>query len=292
VIRFDGRVAIVSGAGRGLGRAYAISFAARGAKVVVNDVAGAEETAGTIAAAGGTAIPSVDSVMTPQGAANIARAALEAFGQIDVVVNNAGFLRDRSFEKMSIEEIDAVIGVHVLGPMYLTHAAWPAMKARRYGRVIMVSSTSGLYGNFGQANYGAAKLAVVGLMNALKEEGARYGILVNAIAPLAQTLAAGETFDVSAREAMRLDWIVALVDYLASEACTATGRLIHAGAGRYSRARIAESEGITFPVDSPIDAETIERRFAEIDGPPVKTFANSAEAVLDKGIKPARTAPA
>jgi NAD(P)-dependent dehydrogenase (short-subunit alcohol dehydrogenase family) len=288
MIRFDDRVAIVTGAGRGLGNAYARALAERGARVVVNDVTGAQTAVAEIRAAGGTALANTDSVMTPDGAAGIVQAAFDAYGRIDVVINNAGFLRDKSFANMTVDEIDSVLGVHLHGPMYLTRAAWPIMKRQGYGRVIMVSSTSGLYGNFGQANYGAAKLGVVGLMNALKEEGTRYGILVNAIAPLAQTPGAGEIFDAASREAMRLDWIVALVAYLASEQCTTAGRLIHAGAGRYTRARIAESDGITLPLDAEIDADVIARHYGAIDGPPVNTYENSSAAVVAKGIKPAR----
>lgn len=288
MIRFDDRVAIVTGAGRGLGNGYARALAERGARVVVNDVAGAEDAVAEIRAAGGVAIANGDSVMTPEGAGRIAQAALDAYGRIDVVINNAGFLRDKSYAKISIEEIDGVLGVHLHGPMYLTRAAWPVMQKQGYGRVIMVSSTSGLYGNFGQANYGAAKLGVVGLMNALKEEGTRYGILVNAIAPLAQTPGAGEIFDAASREAMRLDWIIALVTYMVSEQCTTAGRLIHAGAGRYTRARIAESDGISLPLDADVDADVIARHYDAIDGPPMHTYENSSAAVTAKGILPAR----
>lgn len=298
MIRFDGRVALVTGAGGGLGRGYAKCFAERGARVVVNDLgvdlhgepgssASANAVVAEIRAAGGEAVANGDSVMTPAGAAAMVKTALDAFGRLDIVVNNAGFLRDRSYAKMTIDEIQAVIGVHLLGPMYVTHAAWPAMKAQGYGRVIMVSSTSGLYGNFGQANYGAAKLGVVGFMNGLKEEGVRSGILVNTVAPLALTRASEEAFDPASHETMRIDWIVALVCYLASESCAASGELIHAGAGKYARARIAESLGVSFAPDTEIKPELVAARFAEIEGAPARYYDNAASAVLEKGIKPA-----
>jgi len=298
VIRFDGRVALVTGAGGGLGLGYARCLAERGARVVVNDLgvdlhgapgvsASANAVVAEIRAAGGEATANADSVMTPAGAAAMVKAALDTYGRLDIVVNNAGFLRDRSYAKMAIDDIDAVIGVHLLGPMYVTHAAWPAMKAQGYGRAIMISSTSGLYGNFGQANYGAAKLGVVGFMNGLKEEGVRSGILVNTVAPLALTRASEDSFDPASHEAMRIDWIVALVAYLASENCTTAGALIHAGAGRYARARIAENEGIVFDPETEISPELIAERYAAIDGPPAKFYDNAASAVLEKGVKPA-----
>jgi len=297
VIRFDDRVAIVTGAGGGLGRGYAAAFAERGGRVVVNDLGvdlhgsaassrAADETVAQIRAAGGQAVPNYDSVMTPEGAEGIVKTALEAYGRVDVVVNNAGFLRDRSFAKMSSDEIAGVIGVHLLGPMYVTRAAWSAMKDRGYGRVVMVSSTSGLYGNFGQANYGAAKLGVIGFMNGLKEEGARSGILVNTIAPLALTRASEDAFAPESHEAMRIDWIVALVAYLASEACTTYGAIVHAGAGRYARARIAESAGLVFDVATKISPEAIAERYAEVEGPPENYYDNAAASVLEKGVKP------
>ena len=286
MLRFDGRVALITGAGGGLGRGYACELASRGARVLVNDIRGADETVSAIHASGGEAVANADSVETHGGALAIVDAALEAYGRLDVVVNNAGFLRDRTFEKMSFDELDAVIGVHLLGPMYVTKAAWPAMKRNGYGRVVLVSSTTGLYGNFGQTNYAAAKLGIVGFMNALKEEGRKSGILVNAIAPLARTRASEDVFDASLAQAMRIDWIVALVTYLVSEACTANGHLIHTGAGRYARARIAENAGITFPLDAPITAEEVEVAYpAIVEEPPTRTFENAVEAVRAKGIE-------
>jgi len=193
-IRFDNRVAIVTGAGNGLGRAHALLLAGRGAKVVVNDPGGAVDGKGgdhaaadkvvaEIKAAGGKAVPNYDSVADPKSAANIVKTAVDSFGTIDIVVNNAGVLRDKTFHNMTVEDFDFVVKVHFLGTAYVTHAAWPIMRAKAYGRVVVTSSNSGIYGNFGQANYGGAKLAVVGFMNALRLEGQKYNVLVNALAP-------------------------------------------------------------------------------------------------------------
>ena len=198
-IRFDNRVAIVTGAGNGLGRAHALLLASRGAKVVVNDPGGAVDGKGgdhaaaadkvvaEIKAAGGQAVPNYDSVADAKTAANIVKTAVDSFGTVDIVVNNAGVLRDKTFHNMTIEDFDFVVKVHFLGTAYVTHAAWPIMRAKAYGRVVVTSSNSGIYGNFGQANYGGAKLAVVGFMNALRLEGQKYNILVNALAPVAGT---------------------------------------------------------------------------------------------------------
>src|SRR6266700_2283957 len=175
-IRFDNRVAIVTGAGNGLGRAHALLLASRGARVVVE-----------IKSAGGQAVPNYDSVADPKSAANIVKTAVDSFGTIDIVVNNAGVLRDKTFHNMTVDDFDFVVKVHFLGTAYVTHAAWPIMRAKAYGRVVVTSSNSGIYGNFGQANYGGAKLAVVGFMNALRLEGQKYNILVNALAPVAAT---------------------------------------------------------------------------------------------------------
>ena len=197
-IRFDNRVAIVTGAGNGLGRAHALLLASRGAKVVVNDPGGAVDGKGgghaaadkvvaEIKAAGGQAVPNYNSVADPKSAANIVKTAVDSFGTVDIVVNNAGVLRDKTFHNMTVEDFDFVVKVHFLGTAYVTHAAWPIMRAKAYGRVVVTSSNSGIYGNFGQANYGGAKLAVVGFMNALRLEGQKYNIFVNALAPVAGT---------------------------------------------------------------------------------------------------------
>ena len=195
-IRYDGRVAIVTGAGQGIGRMYALELAARGAKVVVNDLGGARDGDGSdqsaadkvvveIKAAGGQAVANYDSVATMQGGANIVQTAVDAFGKVDILVNNAGILRDKSFLKMSEQEWDLVIAVHLKGAFCVTQPAVKLMKAANYGRIIFTSSTSGIYGNFGQCNYGAAKMGLVGLMNCLKLEVANYDIKVNTVAPTA-----------------------------------------------------------------------------------------------------------
>ena len=197
-IRFDGRVAIVTGGGSGLGRSHALLLAARGAKVVINDLGGAVDGSGRstaaadhvvaeICAGSGVAVASYDSVSDTAGAERIVNIAVERFGRLDILVNNAGFLRDKTFAKMEIADFRAVVDVHLMGAVHCTRAAWPYMKERNYGRVVMTTSGAGLYGNFGQSNYGAAKMGLVGLMNVIKLEGARNGILVNTVAPIAAT---------------------------------------------------------------------------------------------------------
>ena len=191
----------MTGAGAGLGRSHAKALAARGARVVVNDLgvdiegggrssAAAGAVVAEIKAAGGEAVASYDSVAEPDAAARIVKTALNAFGSVDIVVNNAGILRDKSFEKMEIADFDLVLKVHLQGSVYVTKAAWPVMKDKNYGRVIVTTSAAGLYGNFGQTNYAAAKAGLVGFMLALKEEGAKHNILANAVAPVAFTRSA------------------------------------------------------------------------------------------------------
>jgi NAD(P)-dependent dehydrogenase (short-subunit alcohol dehydrogenase family) len=254
-IRFDNRVAIVTGAGNGLGRSHALLLASRGAKVVVNDPGGAvdgkggnhaaaDQVVAEIKAAGGVAVPNYDSVADPKSAANIVKTAVDAFGTIDIVVNNAGVLRDKTFHNMTVEDFDFVVKVHFLGTAYVTHAAWPILRAKAYGRVVVTSSNSGIYGNFGQANYGGAKLAVVGFMNALRLEGQKYNIFVNALAPVAGTRMTESLMTPEVLAKLKPEFVSPMVAYLCSEQCQRTGEIWSAGAGYFARIEYREAPGL------------------------------------------------
>lgn len=252
--RFDDQVVIVTGAGQGLGRAHALEYAQRGAKVVVNDLGGSTEGAGgdgavarmvadEIVAAGGKAIVNTDSV--DQGE-RIVEQAMDVFGRVDVVVNNAGILRDSSFAKMAASDWDGVYRTHLLGSYRVTRAAWPHMIAARYGRIVMTSSIAGLYGNFGQANYAAAKLGLVGLAQTLAIEGAAKNILVNAVAPIAGSRLTAAVLPQAALDALRPEYITPLVLLLTHEAAPATGKLFEAGGGQVHQTRWQQAEGAYF----------------------------------------------
>jgi len=254
-IRFDNRVAIVTGAGNGLGRAHALLLASRGARVVVNDPGGAVDGKGgdhaaadkvvaEIKSAGGQAVPNYDSVADPKSAANIVKTAVDSFGTIDIVVNNAGVLRDKTFHNMTVDDFDFVVKVHFLGTAYVTHAAWPIMRAKAYGRVVVTSSNSGIYGNFGQANYGGAKLAVVGFMNALRLEGQKYNVLVNALAPVAGTRMTESLMTPEMLARLDPAFVSPMVAYLCSEQCQRTGDIWSAGAGYFARIEYREAPGV------------------------------------------------
>ncbi|GLY84546.1 SDR family oxidoreductase [Actinoallomurus iriomotensis] len=255
-LRFDGRVAIVTGAGQGLGRQHALELAARGAKVVVNDLGGSLHgsgaSAGPAAAVveeikknGGEAVANTDNVATPEGAEAIVRTALDAFGKIDIVVNNAGILRDKSFKNMAPEEFDQVIAVHLRGSFLVTHAAWPHLREQAYGRVVMTTSPAGLFGNFGQANYSSAKMGLVGLTKTLAAEGAKYNIKVNAIAPIAWTRMTEELFPPDYKEKLSVELVTPVVAWLAHETNEATGETYSVGGGRVARVFVAEGPGFT-----------------------------------------------
>lgn len=259
-IRFDGRVAIVTGAGGGLGRAHALELARRGARVVVNDLGSALDGSGgssasalavveEIVAAGGEAIANGSSVADAAGVERMVADTLGAFGRLDILVNNAGILRDRSFAKMTVEAFDAVIDVHLRGAALATRAAWPVMKAQRYGRVVFTTSSSGLYGNFGQANYGAAKLGQVGLLNCLKLEGPKDGIHVNAVAPIATTRMTEALFPAQLHRLFDPVHVTPAVLLLASEQAP-NGEILCAGGGHFASARIVESRGVTLGADT------------------------------------------
>ena len=241
-IRFDGRVAVVTGAGGGLGRAYALELARRGARVVVNDVRGAEAMVDEIRAGGGEALASHHSVSTEAAGQMIIDEALDAFGSVDVLINNAGIVRDRTLAKLSAAELEAVLDVHLRGSFHVTQPAFRAMQRRGYGRILFVTSASGLYGNFGQANYAAAKMGLVGLAMTAAIEGAHYGIQSNAIAPLARTPMTGGLFG-GAIEAFDPEFVVPMALYLVSESCRLTHEIFSAGGGRFARVVVGVTRG-------------------------------------------------
>lgn len=252
-VTFDGRVAVVTGAGGGLGRSHALLLAERGARVVVNDLGGtaagegadvtaAQRVVDEITAAGGEAVANHDSVSTPEGGAAIVQAALDAFGRIDVVVNNAGFLRDQSFAKMTTENIDAIIDVHLKGAFYVSRPAFAAMKEQGYGRFVHTTSAAGLFGNFGQANYAGAKMGLVGLSNVIAIEGARSNITSNVIAPLAKTRLTEELMGPMA-DLLAPEQVSGLVAYLCSEACTVSHEVFSVGGGRIARVFVGLGPG-------------------------------------------------
>lgn len=275
-MRFDGRVAIITGAGGGLGRAHALALAARGAKVVVNDLGGgvdggggssapADAVVAEIKAAGGDAMAHGASVTDEAGVADMVEKTLARWGRVDILVNNAGILRDKSFHKMALEDFRAVMEVHLWGSVVCTRAVWEHMRERKYGRIAMTTSSSGLYGNFGQANYGAAKMAVVGLMNTLHLEGAKYDIRVNTLAPTAATRMTEGLLPAEALALMTPESIAPALVYLVSE--DAPSRLVlAAGAGGFAKARITETEGVWLP-EAERTPETIAARLAEITEP-------------------------
>ncbi|MGW4643894.1 SDR family oxidoreductase [Sphaerisporangium sp. NPDC004334] len=253
-LRFDGKVAVVTGAGHGLGRSHAILLAERGAKVVVNDLGGALDGTGAstgpaaevvelIAKNGGEAVANADNVATPEGAEAIVQTARDAFGRVDIVVNNAGILRDKSLGKMAVEEFDAVLAVHVRGSFLVSRAAFPHMKEQGYGRIVNTSSPAGLFGNFGQANYSTAKMGLVGLTKTLGIEGARAGIKANAIAPIAWTRMTESLLPAEFEQRFTADRVSPLVAFLAHESCQTSGEVFSVGAGRVARVFVAEGPG-------------------------------------------------
>lgn len=256
-IEYKDKVAIVTGAGNGLGKSHALGLAARGAKVVVNDLGGAvdgsggslsaaEQVVAEIIAAGGEAVANGANVTREDQVKKMVEETMEKWGRIDILVNNAGILRDKSFSKMTLEDFEIVTDVHLMGAVTCTKAVWDIMKAQQYGRIVMTTSSSGLYGNFGQSNYGAAKMALVGLMNTLHLEGGKYGICVNALAPAATTRMMEGLVEGKEAELLTVESVSAGLLYLVSD--NSPSRIILcAGAGGYAATRIYETDGIYLP---------------------------------------------
>jgi NAD(P)-dependent dehydrogenase (short-subunit alcohol dehydrogenase family) len=267
-VRFDDRVAVVTGAGGGLGRAHALLLASRGAKVVVNDLGGsvdgvggdqtpAQKVVDEIKAAGGEAVANYDSVSEWENAQKIVQTALDAFGRIDILVNNAGILRDKSMLKMTIEDYELVRSVHLDGTFFCIKAALPHMREAGYGRIVSTASGTGVYGNFGQTNYGAAKMGIVGLTNCVKQEGAKYNILANVLVPQAGTRMTATVMPPNIVEKLKPEYVSPIVGWLASEQCDVSGQIYMAGAGYFSRSAVVEGPGVFLNPEGEITIEDV-----------------------------------
>jgi NAD(P)-dependent dehydrogenase (short-subunit alcohol dehydrogenase family) len=288
VLGFDGRVAVVTGAGGGLGRAHALELARRGAAVVVNDIGAslsgesgngdtdrkspAQHVVDEIVAAGGTAIANQDSIATPEGGKALVDAAVGAFGRLDIVVNNAGILRDKSFHNTMPEQLDPVLAVHLVGAFNVTRPAWVQMREQNYGRVIVTSSSAGLFGNFGQSAYGSAKMGLVGLIKVLAIEGAKYNIKANAIAPMARTrMTEGLNGDLDSL--IGPEKVAPVVAYLAHESCALTGETLSCAAGRVARIFVGLTNGY---LTDDLTAESVAENLDTILDPTGYTVPNNS----------------
>ncbi|HBN26719.1 MAG TPA: serine/threonine protein kinase [Desulfobacteraceae bacterium] len=291
-IDFTGRVAIITGAGAGLGRVHAIEFAKRGAKVVVNDLGGSRDGAGAsaspadkvveeIKALGGEAVANYDNVATMEGGENITKTAVDAYGKVDILVNNAGILRDKTFLKTEESDWDAVCQVHLKGAYCVTRPAFKVMKENGYGRIILTTSGAGIFGNFGQSNYSAAKSGVVGLANVLKLEGAKNNIKTNVLAPVAATRLTEDILPPPVFEKMKPEYVTPVVLYLCSEQCEDSGTIINAGLGYFSKSAMMTNNGVILPVaDGAPQPEEIMSKWDEITNMESTKFYKEVNAML------------
>ena len=251
-IRYDDKVAIVTGAGGGLGRCHALELAKRGAKVVVNDLGGSVSGEGANSSASLAVVAEIEAMAHGANVADLSQVedmvaqTMARWGRIDILVNNAGILRDKSFSKGTVDDFQLVADVHLMGTVHCTKACWDIMKAQEYGRIVVTSSSSGLYGNFGQSNYGAAKMAVVGMMNTLAQEGAKYDVKINALAPTAGTRMTEGLIDDKAFALLTPETVTPAVLFLVSDEAP-TRTILAAGAGAFAVAKIVETEGMWLP---------------------------------------------
>jgi (3R)-3-hydroxyacyl-CoA dehydrogenase / 3a,7a,12a-trihydroxy-5b-cholest-24-enoyl-CoA hydratase / enoyl-CoA hydratase 2 len=286
-IRLDGKVAIVTGAGAGLGRSHALLLASRGAKVVVNDLGGAMDGTGAsqtpaqkvvdeIKAAGGQAVADYNDVANGD---KIVKTAVDTFGTIDIVINNAGILRDVSFLKQTDQDWDLVLKVHLLGTKNVSRAAFPILREKKWGRIVMTTSAAGLFGNFGQTNYSAAKLGIVGLANTLKLEGEKYNIMVNTIAPLAGSRLTETVMPKQVVDALKPEFVSPLVCLLCSEQCPGSGGIYAVGGGFFAKVAVVHGKGTFLPLDQPMTPEAVLGAWKDVvnlDG--AREYKNAAEA--------------
>ncbi len=289
-IEFNNKVAIVTGAGGGIGKEHALELARRGAKVVVNDLGGsvdgsgasdaAEEVVELIKSEGGEAISNGASVTDLDAVKNMVQQTMDEWGRIDILVNNAGILRDKSFHKVSIEDFNLVMDVHFQGSLNCTHSIFPIMREQEYGRIIFTSSASGVYGNFGQTNYGSAKMAMIGLMNTLKLEGQNKNIFTNSITPVAYTRMTEGLIPEDFGKNLKSEYITPAVIYLASDQAP-NGAIIAAGAGVFSRINIQESMGVSLGTGEDMTPENIHANWDKIsDMTNARTLQNGGEQTL------------
>jgi NAD(P)-dependent dehydrogenase (short-subunit alcohol dehydrogenase family) len=308
-VSLEGQVAVVSGAGRGLGRAYAIDLARHGAKVVINDngadVNGrgtdegpANEVVETIKAAGGDAVANYESVAGYEAGYNIIKQAMDTWGRLDVLVCNAGVLRDTALHNMSEDDWDTVLDTHLKGCFNLMRHAWPVFRQQAYGRVVLATSSSGLYGNFGQSNYASAKAGMVGLMNVSKLEGVKYNVMVNIIGPAAATRMTEGMMQGDRAQAMRPELVAPAVTYLASPQNTESGLIIEALGGAFNRCSFVKNEGVRVDPSSNPDANWVQENWAKITDLTgaipmwnIGTTRAKFEADQAAGVEQARQAP-
>jgi NAD(P)-dependent dehydrogenase (short-subunit alcohol dehydrogenase family) len=282
-LRFDGKVVIVTGAGGALGRSYAVLFASRGASVVVNDLGNRETKTSPAAiavvdeikAAGGTAVADFNSVENGEA---ILQTALDAFGRVDIIINNAGILRDTSFRKMTRDQWDMIRRIHLDGAYSLTRAAWPLFLKQNFGRIVNTASSSGLYGNFGQVNYSMAKMGLVGFTTALAKEGAKKNVFANVIAPVAGSAMTKTVFPPELVEQLKPEYVAPLVVYLCHPDSGVNGQIFEVGGGWIAQARVQRTAGALFPLNRPFTPETVGNRWSE-----VTTFDENAQAATSGG---------
>ena len=288
-IGYDNKVAIITGAGGGLGREHAMLLSSRGARIVVNDLGGSVDGSGSeagpaqkvveeIEAAGGEAIANTDSVATPEGGEAIVQSAIDAFGRVDIVINNAGILRDKTFHNMTPELLDPVLDVHLKGAFYVTRPAWVHMREQGYGRVVNTASSAGVLGNFGQTNYGAAKMGLVGFTRVLAVEGAKYNIKANAIAPIAKTRMTEDLLG-ALGDKLEPSEVAPVVAWLVHEDCPVTGEVYSVGGGMVARMFVGLTEGIYEPG---LTVETVRDQFDEIRDESNYTVPSQASDELQK----------